>query len=197
MAVRSERAHSPLTAHLEVVEIDFMLRVFYHNRKRRKEKIPLNCFHISLNFTLSVSFRVIDIFKNKHDAKNYPRGSLKYKPNVCRWIKHQNRKIPLLLFVKVNSRINFLAALGLRRCAWTLSGCCAGFSQRCLLLLQSTDAGAWAQRLSCTGIFASWHVSSYFPDQGSILCPLRWQEDSYSRCHQGSLHTLLNDPSPV
>ena len=50
MAVRSERAHSPLTAHLEVVEIDFMLRVFYHNRKRRKEKIPLNCFHISLNF---------------------------------------------------------------------------------------------------------------------------------------------------
>lgn len=128
MAVRSERAHSPLTVHLEVVEmVDFTLRVFYHNRKRRKEEIHLNCFHISLNFTLSVSFRVIDVFKNKHGAKNYPRGSLKYKPNVCRWIKYQNRKIPLLLFVKVNSRINFLAALGLCHCAWTLSGCCAGF----------------------------------------------------------------------
>ena len=48
MVVRSERVHSPPTVHLEVVEmVDLMLRVFYHNSKRRKEKIHLNGFHIS------------------------------------------------------------------------------------------------------------------------------------------------------
>lgn len=56
MAVRSERVHSALTVHLEVVEmVDFTLRAFYHNRKSRKEKVHLNGFHICLNFTLYLS----------------------------------------------------------------------------------------------------------------------------------------------
>lgn len=102
---------------------------------------------------------------------------------------------PSSSFYKISSLINFLAALGLR--------CCSGHSLVDVHGLPTAVASlvaehrAWVQKLSYTGVVALWRVGSYFPDQGSILCPTHWQADSYSLCHQGSLHTRLNDLSPV
>ena len=70
---------------------------------------------------------------------------------------------------------------------------CAGFSLRRLLLLWNTcsrHAGfsscgvrasvVVAHRVSCS------KACGIFSDQGSNLCPLHWQADSYLLCHQGS-----------
>ena len=63
---------------------------------------------------------------------------------------------------------------------------CVGFSLQWLLLLRSlacrlSSCGMWdLPRLSCSAACA------IFPDQGSNLCPLHWQADSYPLRHQGS-----------
>ena len=80
---------------------------------------------------------------------------------------------------------------------------CMGFSLQRLLLLWSMGSrhvgfrscSTWAQKLRLEGSRV-WmgsvvmvHRLSYsaacgiFPDQGSNLCPLLWQADSYSLCH--------------
>ena len=76
----------------------------------------------------------------------------------------------------------FLAAMGLR-CVWVFSSC----GER--RLLSSCGARVSFGGFSCCGsqalerlsgwwplgLFAPGHMGSYFPDQGSSLCPLRWQ----------------------
>ena len=62
---------------------------------------------------------------------------------------------------------------------------CAGFSLQWLLLRWSTgsryvSSGAGVHRLSCS------MACEIVPDQGSNLCPLCWQMDSYPLHHQGS-----------
>ena len=93
----------------------------------------------------------------------------------------------------------FLAALGLRCCAWAFSSCsewgllfvavCGLLSLRWLLLLQSRGsrcAGfsscgirALELRLSSCGTQASLLIAcGIFPDRGSNPCPLHWQANS-------------------
>ena len=61
----------------------------------------------------------------------------------------------------------------------------AGFSLRCLLLMQSMGSRAWASvvvghRLSCSRVYG------IFPDQGLNPRSLHWQEHSQPLDHQGS-----------
>ena len=67
-----------------------------------------------------------------------------------------------------------------------------------LLLFQSTDSGytssvVAACRLSCSA------PCGIFPDQGTNLCLLHWQADSYPQYHQGSprqpLSALISPPT--
>ena len=60
---------------------------------------------------------------------------------------------------------------------------CTGFS----LQLQSTGLGAQASGVVAHGLSCS-VVCEIFLDQGSNLCPLFWQVDSYPLYHQGSPH---------
>ena len=58
-----------------------------------------------------------------------------------------------------------------------------------LLIVEHRLSARRLQRLQPVGsvvVAASWQVESVFPDQGSNLCPLRWQADSQSLDHQGS-----------
>ena len=62
---------------------------------------------------------------------------------------------------------------------------CTGLSLSRPLLLRSTgsrraDSVAVAHGPSCSA------ACGIFPDQGSNPCPLHWQADSQSLCHQGS-----------
>ena len=50
---------------------------------------------------------------------------------------------------------------------------------------QSTDSVAVAHGLSCS------KACGVFPDQGSNLCSLHWQADSYPLSHQGSVIALI------
>ena len=85
----------------------------------------------------------------------------------------------------------FVAALGLSLVM--ASGDCsslhwAGFSCQWFLLLQNSRCRhlgsiAVAHRLNCS---SAWGI---FLDQGSNLCPLHWQADSYSLYHERSAHT--------
>ena len=74
--------------------------------------------------------------------------------------------------------------------------CCAGFSLRRLPPLQCTGS-RWtgsvvARGLQRAGSAAVAHRPSHsaacgiLPDQGSNPCPLHWQVDSQTLCHQGS-----------
>ena len=74
--------------------------------------------------------------------------------------------------------IFFLAALGLHG------------GEQGLLLLQNRGSKTRAQELWCPGLVATCHVGSYFPNQGSNLCPLQWKHRVLD--HQGSpkKHTL-------
>ena len=68
---------------------------------------------------------------------------------------------------------------------------CAGLSLSRPLLLRSTGsrrAGSVivAHRPSCSA------ACGIFPDQGSNPCPLHWQADSQTLCHQGSPKDFLN-----
>ena len=65
---------------------------------------------------------------------------------------------------------------------------CMGSLFHWFLLLQSVGSRARAQQLWHMGLVALRHVGSQFPDQGSNLCPLRWQADSLPLGHQGSPH---------
>ena len=97
--------------------------------------------------------------------------------------------------------------LGLCCCVWAFSSCgergllsiavrslhCSGFS-----CCGAQALGMWAQELQLPGSRAELGLSScghglsgcracgIFPDQGSNLCPLHWQSDSYPLCQRGS-----------
>ena len=76
---------------------------------------------------------------------------------------------------------NLLTVLGLC-CSWAFSSC----RERGLLFivvpgLFSAGSVVVVHGLSCSGACGT------FPDQGSNLCPLHWQVDSYPLCHQGNL----------
>ena len=94
---------------------------------------------------------------------------------------------PSSSFFNISSWINFLAALGLRCCSGHPLGVVHGLPTAVASLV--AELRAWTQKLLCTGVVASWHVGFYFPAQGSILCPMHWQADSYLPYHQGSRHT--------
>ena len=51
--------------------------------------------------------------------------------------------------------------------------------------LQSTGSIVVVPRFRCS------EACGVLPDQGSNLCPLHWQADSYPLCHQGSPHMSL------
>ena len=77
--------------------------------------------------------------------------------------------------------IYLLTVLGLC-CSWAFSSC----RERGLLFivvpgLFSAGSGVVLHGLSCSGACGT------SPDQGSNLCPLRWQVDSYPLRHQGNL----------
>ena len=96
----------------------------------------------------------------------------------------------------------FLAVLGLHCCVWALSSC----SEQGPLLaavhrpLIAVASPAVEHGLQACGSQQSCHVGSavvahgpscstacgIFPDQRSNLCPLNWQVDSQTLCHQGS-----------
>ena len=108
----------------------------------------------------------------------------------------------------------FLAVLGLHCCTWSFSSCgeqellfvavCGflitvaslivehGLQARGLQQLQHVGSVVVAHGLQSTGSVVVAHgLSCYvacgiFPDQGSNPCPLHWQADSQSLCHQGS-----------
>ena len=70
---------------------------------------------------------------------------------------------------------------------------CAGVSRQWLLLLGCTGSrppgfsSCDTQASYSTGAWLP-HSCGVFPHQGSNLCPLHWQVDSYPPDHQGSLH---------
>ena len=101
----------------------------------------------------------------------------------------------------------FWAVLGLCCCAQAFSGCgkqglpfiavCSLPVVAASLVAEPRLQGAWASvvaapGLKSTGSIAVVHRHScstaygIFPDQGSNLCPLSWQADSYPLHHQGS-----------
>ena len=49
-----------------------------------------------------------------------------------------------------------------------------------------SNCGTWVQLLCSMQNLPRPGMESMFPDQGSNLCPLYWQEDSYPLHHQGS-----------
>ena len=65
-----------------------------------------------------------------------------------------------------------------------------GFSLRCFLSLQSTGSRWSGSVVEALGLSCS-AACGIFPDQGMNHCPLHWQADSYSLCHQGSPLTSL------
>ena len=68
---------------------------------------------------------------------------------------------------------------------------CVGLSLLQPLLLQSTGSRHAGSVVVAHGPSCS-AACGIFPDQGSNLCPLHWQEDSQPLCHQGSpRHPLL------
>ena len=92
---------------------------------------------------------------------------------------------------------------------------CVGFSLQWLLLLRSTGSrckgcsscGTWAsvvvvRGLQSIGSVVAAHGLScstacgIFPDQGSNLCPLHWQEDSSPLRHQGSPGIVFGNECP-
>ena len=93
----------------------------------------------------------------------------------------------------------FLVAVGLGGCVQAFSSCGerglllvagAGFSLWSLLLLWSpgsrhTGSDALVHRLSCSA------APGLFPDQGSNLCSLYKQVDSYPLYHQGSPSSVI------
>ena len=83
------------------------------------------------------------------------------------------------------------AARGLSSCGlWALG--CVGFSSAVLGL---SSHSSWALELGPSSVVHELScavTSGIFSDQGSNLCPLHWQVDSYPLCHQGSLITSLN-----
>ena len=69
--------------------------------------------------------------------------------------------------------------------------CCEGVSLQPLVVehrLSSSGSVVVVHRLSCST------ACGIFLDQRSKLCPLQWQADPYSLCHQGGpkLNILLN-----
>ena len=68
-----------------------------------------------------------------------------------------------------------------------------GFSLWWLLLLWSI--GTWASVVVAHGPSCS-ATCGIFLDQGSNLCPLHWQADSYPLCHQGRPQYCFNHDFP-
>ena len=88
----------------------------------------------------------------------------------------------------------FLAALGLRCCAWAFFSCRERelfFTAVCGLLIAVASLVA-AHRLQSAGSVVAAHGLScsmacgIFPDQGLNPCSLNWQADSQPLHHQGS-----------
>ena len=114
------------------------------------------------------------------------------------------KKIILYLFILYKNIFIylFLVALGLCCCAAALLWLrCVGSSLQWLPSLQSrgsrrvgfSSCGSWVpeHRLKGhTGLSFSM-ACGIFPDQGSNLCLLYWQEDSLPLSHQGSPHYFL------
>ena len=96
----------------------------------------------------------------------------------------------------------FLAALGLRCCAWA-SSICGGPGllfvavHRLLIAVASLCCGAQAPGARASVVVAHELSRSaecgILPDQGSNPCPLHWQADSQPLHHQGSpKYNILN-----
>ena len=67
---------------------------------------------------------------------------------------------------------------------------CAGLSLLQPLLLQSTGSRCVGSAIVAHGPSRS-AACGIFPDEGSNPCPLYWQVDSQSLCHQGSPGSLF------
>ena len=86
-----------------------------------------------------------------------------------------------------------MVALGLHCCALAFSSCSQqGYSLLAVNRLTAVASLAAEPRLQGVGAVVVVHRLScslaygIFPDQGSKLCPLYWQADSYPLEHQGS-----------
>ena len=84
-------------------------------------------------------------------------------------------------FLKLINQL--LAVLRLRCCVQAFSSC----GEQGLLLFRSIGSRVQAQQLWQMGLIAC----KIFPDQGSNLCTLHWQADSYPLRHQGSPPTSI------
>ena len=89
------------------------------------------------------------------------------------------------VFVSVRGP-SLVAASGGHSSSW-----CVGLSLSRPLLLWSTGSRRAGSVVVAHGPSCS-AACGIFPDQGSNLCPLRWQADSQPLCHQGSpLYNVL------
>ena len=87
------------------------------------------------------------------------------------------------------SSLLHLGFLQLWRAGFTL-GCSAGASHCRGFSLWNTASRCSGSVVVVCGL--DWPVArGIFPDQGSNLCPLHWQADSYPLYHQGSLISTL------
>ena len=108
---------------------------------------------------------------------------------------------PFFNFKKILS----LVTLGLHCCTWAFCSCgeqgllssCGVQLSHCGDLCSAGSRGSGFSSCSCRVDWAPEHSLSscpmacgIFPDQGSKLCPLHWQVNSYALYHRGSL--LLN-----
>ena len=114
---------------------------------------------------------------------------------------HFSFKFYLSIFGHPGSSFLWVGFLQLRRAGASSSLGCSSF----WLVARRTTSHLWwllllwSKALGCSGsgVVASTGLSCFwacriFPDEGSNLCPLQWQLDSYPLCHQGSPGVILD-----
>ena len=99
----------------------------------------------------------------------------------------------------------FMAVLGLRFCARAFSSCSEWgplfIAARGPLTIAASLVGSTGSRRAGSVVVAHGRSCSaacgIFPDQGLNPCPLHWQADSQSLCHQGSPGQISDtEPAP-
>ena len=115
------------------------------------------------------------------DTHGHPRVLMKMYNEI--YIVFMSANAAAIFFWK--SYFLFFIALGFHCHEWAFSSCarashCNGFSSCGAQALCAQASSVKMHEFSCS------EACGIFPDQGSNLCPLHWQSDSYPLYHQGS-----------
>lgn len=86
-----------------------------------------------------------------------------------------------LLFVVMGRLFIVVASLVLENEVGLRASAVATQAQQCGLRSLELGLRSWGMQAFCPSAYG------IFPDQGSNLCPLRWQAESYPLCHPESL----------